>query len=67
MKMPDAWLNTTTEVKASAQVTARISMSADVAGAGLCPDCKKPMEEAITNGIASYVCNKDRIAIPKPD
>lgn len=48
-------------------VTARIDMSAEVAGAGLCPECKQPMQRCTTNGIASYACHPDRIVIPVPD
>lgn len=48
-------------------VTARIDMSAEVAGAGLCPECKQPMQRCVTNGIASYACHPDRIVIPVPD
>lgn len=51
----------------AAVVTARIDMSAEVAGAGLCPECKQPMQRCVTNGIASYACHPDRIVIPVPD
>lgn len=49
------------------KVTARIDMSAEVAGAGLCPDCRKPMDKAFANGIEVFVCHPDRIAIPVAD
>lgn len=48
-------------------VRARIDMSAEVAGAGLCPECRKPMEEKIVNGHPALVCMEDRITIPKKD
>lgn len=61
-KMPKAWL------QAGAQkVTARIDMSAEVAGKGLCPECRQPMHPAIVNGHASIVCDADRIVLPVPD
>ncbi len=64
-KVPKAW--TKLEAKTRTKVEARIDMSAEVAGAGLCPDCRKPMDRAWTNGIDCYVCHADRIAIPVPD
>lgn len=51
----------------SKAVTARIDMSADVAGAGLCPECRKPMERSHANGIPVLTCDAHRIAIPIPD
>jgi hypothetical protein len=56
------------KVEASAEkVEARINMSAEVAGAGLCPECQKPMERSHANGIAVLTCDLHRIAIPMPD
>lgn len=74
-KIPQAFLNasaTVTEVKAKvetakAEVTARIDMSAEVAGAGLCPECKTQMEASHANGIPVLICREHRIAIPMPD
>jgi hypothetical protein len=51
----------------TAEIKARIDMSADVAGAGLCPECRKPMELSHANGIPVMVCDTHRIAIPVPD
>jgi hypothetical protein len=42
-------------------------MSAEVAGAGLCPECQQPMERSHANGIAVLTCDLHRIAIPVPD
>lgn len=71
MKIPQAWVTAGTkkaaQVSAKAKVTARIDMSAEVAGAGLCPDCRKPMDKSNANGIPVFVCHSDRIAIPIPD
>jgi hypothetical protein len=69
---PQAFLNasaTKTEAKKDTKdaVTARIDMSADVAGAGLCPECRKPMERSHANGIPVMTCDAHRIAIPIPD
>ena len=58
---------TPNEVKHPSEVNARINMSADVAGAGLCPECRKPMEKAFASGIPVYRCTADRIALPVPD
>jgi hypothetical protein len=75
-KLPQAFLNasaTVTEVKAKveanakSEVTARIDMSAEVAGAGLCPECKEPMEHSHANGIPVLICREHRIAIPTAD
>jgi hypothetical protein len=63
MAVPQAWVASVKKNK----VTARIDMSAEVAGAGLCPDCRKPMDRCFANGIECYVCHSDRIAIPVPD
>lgn len=52
---------------AASKVQARIDMSADVAGAGLCPECHKPMERSHANGFPILTCDEHRIAIPIPD
>ena len=49
------------------QVKARIDMSAEVAGSGLCPECRKPMVKAYANEIPVLSCNDCRIAIPMPN
>jgi hypothetical protein len=51
----------------STKTEARIDMSADVAGAGLCPECRKPMERSNANGIPVLTCDEHRIAIPIAD
>lgn len=52
---------------APTKTTARIDMSAEVAGAGLCPECRKPMEASHANDIPVLRCLNCRIAIPTPD
>jgi hypothetical protein len=49
------------------ETTARIDMSAEVAGAGLCPECRKPMERSHANDIPVLRCLDCRIALPTPD
>lgn len=74
-KIPAAFLTASANVSdkqkkveaSSAKVVARIDMSADVAGAGLCPECRKPMERSHANGFPILVCDEHRIAIPIPD
>lgn len=61
-RMPQAWLQA-----GAKKVTARIDMSADVAGKGLCPECRKPMHAAVVNGHDAIVCDADRIVLPVPD
>lgn len=67
--MPEAFVNAgEKKIEASAEkVEARINMSAEVAGAGLCPECGKPMERSHANGIPVLTCDVHRIAIPSPD
>lgn len=82
MKLPQAWITagtgttqkpTATETKAYSvsppkqKVSARIDMSPEVAGAGLCPDCKGQMTRVIANGIPTNTCHADRISIPVAD
>jgi hypothetical protein len=75
-KMPAAFLAASATVSekqakiqanAPAAVTARIDMSAEVAGAGLCPECRRPMENSHANGIPVLICSEHRIAIPIPN
>jgi hypothetical protein len=71
--MPKTFLKagvTKTQLKAATvaeKVEARINMSADVAGAGLCPECRRPMERSHANGHPVMICETHRIAIPMPD
>lgn len=77
MKLPKAFIEASAtkseadakRVQASAvkKVTARIDMSAEVAGAGLCPECRQPMTASHANGIPVLVCEEHRIALPVPD
>jgi hypothetical protein len=53
--------------KETTKVTARIDMSAEVAGAGKCPECRKGMEISHANDIEVLVCHPCRIAIPTAD
>lgn len=64
LRVPQAVLATKPEAK---KVLARIDMSAEVAGAGLCPECKTQMQRCVANGIETYACHPDRIVIPVPD
>jgi hypothetical protein len=52
---------------AKSQVKARVDMSAEVAGAGLCPDCRKPMVPSHANGHPVLSCTACRIVIPVKD
>lgn len=60
-------LRAAADAGAKAKITARIDMSADVAGAGLCPECRQPMVTASANGHEVWSCHPCRIAIPTPD
>jgi hypothetical protein len=67
--LPAAFITASASAKKEKPVKteARINMSADVAGAGLCPECHKPMELSHANGHAVLTCDEHRIAIPVPD
>jgi hypothetical protein len=72
-KLPDAWLNaglpnkSVTAKANKTNVVARIDMGIDVAGKGLCPECRKPMEASVANGHSGLVCHADRIFLPAID
>ena len=48
-------------------IEARIDMSAEVAGKGLCPECKKPMQIVMAGDSKVWACLADRITLPVPD
>jgi len=54
-------------VTATTDVKARVDMSAEVAGAGMCPDCRKPMIPSHANGHPVLSCTACRIVIPVKD
>lgn len=64
MKLPKAWIQAGAPKE---KVTARIDMSAEVAGKGLCPECRGQMVSAYANGHKVLVCDEDRIVIPVVD
>lgn len=69
MKMPAEWTikHINSKIQASDKkksITARIDMSEEVAGQGLCPECKEPMKRVIVNGIEALCCMNDRIVLP---
>lgn len=69
MKLPQDWIAAGTPVTAtaSAKVTARINMSADVVGRGLCPECRKPMQVVTAGAHKVWACTADRVALPLPN
>lgn len=64
MQMPGSWSNSTESTKANTPVSARVDMSADVAGKGLCPVCKQPMEEGFADGQPVRFCREDLVTLP---
>lgn len=64
MKMPQDWNAAGTKITAGTQVEAKIDMSADVVGKGLCPECKKPMVKAFVGTHQAWTCVADRVALP---
>lgn len=72
MKLPQAWStpktnNAPSAVTAKKKVEARIDMSTEVAGAGLCPDCKQPMQPMVAANIETQTCMDCRISLPTAD
>lgn len=72
MRMPEGWdgsskKSSQKELTASTQVKARIDMSEEIAGKGLCPECGKPMQEMFANNIKCLCCMEDRIVLPMAD
>ena len=72
--MPKAWTqvdSSKSSVTASNdgkhKVNAKINMSADHAGMGLCPDCGKPMNETYASDIPVVSCFPCRISLPRKD
>lgn len=55
------------DLGSKAKTEARIDMSAEVAGAGLCPECREPMVKSTANGIPVLICETHHIAIPVKD
>jgi len=67
MKLPQAW-NPSSKTKTTAtKVEARIDMSAEVAGAGLCPDCRQPMQPMTAGPVETLTCMGCRISLPIAD
>lgn len=66
MRFPKEWADPTKQVTAKAtKLQAKIDMSEDVVGKGLCPECGQPMKPVIANGIKCLCCFADRIVLPK--
>ena len=72
MKTPQAWNSiqsgrTSASTVTAKKVEARIDMSTQVAGAGLCPDCKQPMEKMVAASVDTMTCMDCRISLPVED
>lgn len=72
MKTPQAWNNAGIKPAARTNVTAtkveaRIDMSKEIAGAGLCPDCKGPMQIMSAGPVETNTCMPCRISLPLAD
>ena len=71
MKIPQAYSSAGSPVQptrvGATKVEARIDMSAEVAGQGLCPDCRKPMVEMEAGPCTTLTCMSCRIALPTAD
>jgi hypothetical protein len=58
-KLPSAWIAASVP-----KVTAKLDMSENVAGKGLCPECKAPMQTVYMGDDLVLACAKDRIVLP---
>jgi len=70
MKLPQAWSNQSGSAPSAVtakKVEARIDMSTAVAGAGLCPDCRKPMTPMVAASNDTLTCMDCRISLPVAD
>ena len=68
LKVPSGW--TAKPITAStekSEVKAKLEMGADVAGVGLCPECKTPMERVMHGEVEVAICTADRIVLPLKD
>lgn len=65
MKMPSAWNKI--EASSSTVNASSLDMSAEIAGEGLCPECKTPMDKVLSGDLPTLVCVKDRIVLPIKD
>lgn len=62
--MPGAWTEPTKQVTSATNVAARVDMSAEVAGQGLCPVCKKQTEIGFADGARVRFCRNDLVTLP---
>lgn len=65
MRIPKEWTEGLKVVAKSTKLHARIDMSDEIVGKGLCPECKQPMKPVIANGIKCLCCFADRIVLPQ--
>ena len=69
-KFPSSWITANVSkvpAEKPTEVKARIDMSAEIAGAGKCPECKKDMEVVTAGGRKVWACAADRITLPVPN
>ena len=68
MIFPKGWLEKKPCIVAKTKrktLTARIDMSEEVAGKGLCPECREPMQRVLISGnLPVLCCMDDRIVLP---
>ena len=56
-KLPESWAE-------GQRIEARLDMSAEVAGAGRCPECRTQMIRAYVKDTPVWCCVQHRIALP---
>lgn len=69
MRFPKGWLETkpciTARINKGKKLHARIDMSEEVAGKGLCPECHEKMQRVYISGnVPVLCCMTDRIVLP---
>ena len=72
-RMPKAFTERPAAKLTAKQITAggieetTLDMSDDVAGNGLCPDCKRPMEKVVVDEEVCWACLPCRVSLPMRD
>jgi uncharacterized protein with PIN domain len=72
LKIPQAFLGAATVVASKAApkktvLEAKLDMSAEVAGEGVCPACNSPMERVFLEKGEVYTCIPCRVVLPIKD
>lgn len=68
LKIPQAFLGASSAPdSAKVAIEAKLDMSAEVAGEGICPACNSPMERVFLEKGEVYTCIPCRVVLPIKD